>query len=104
MNEKIAELLGNSEEPMYLYASAYIKQLQTDIADMKAELELYKAALKEANKPNDEARRVIEEQGCRIAVRDNAISDLRNELCLKCGKYKTAHEGSCDNCRWRGKA
>ena len=30
---------------------------------------------------------------------DNA--DLRNELCLKCGKYKTAHEGACDGCRWK---
>jgi hypothetical protein len=30
------------------------------------------------------------------------IADLRNELCLKCGKYKTAHEGSCDGCRWKG--
>jgi len=30
------------------------------------------------------------------------IADLRNELCLKCGKYKTAHEGSCDGCRWSG--
>ena len=29
------------------------------------------------------------------------IADLRNELCLKCGKYKTAHEGSCDGCRWK---
>ena len=31
------------------------------------------------------------------------IADLRNELCLKCGKYKTAHEGSCDGCRWKEK-
>ena len=30
------------------------------------------------------------------------IADLRNELCLKCGRYKTAHEGSCDGCRWKG--
>src|SRR5574344_1489848 len=29
------------------------------------------------------------------------IADLRNELCLKCGHYKTAHEGSCDGCRWK---
>ena len=29
------------------------------------------------------------------------IADLRNELCLKCGKYHTAHLGSCDGCRWR---
>ena len=29
--------------------------------------------------------------------------NLRNELCLKCGRYRTAHEGSCDGCRWRKK-
>jgi hypothetical protein len=28
-------------------------------------------------------------------------ADLRNELCLLCGKYKTAHLGSCDGCRWK---
>lgn len=25
----------------------------------------------------------------------------RNELCLRCGAYKTKHLGSCDECRWR---
>ena len=27
--------------------------------------------------------------------------DCRNELCLKCGNYKQAHNGACDGCRWR---
>ena len=27
--------------------------------------------------------------------------DLINELCQYCGKYKKAHEGACDGCRWR---
>lgn len=27
--------------------------------------------------------------------------DAVNELCLKCGQYKTEHLGSCDGCRWR---
>ena len=27
--------------------------------------------------------------------------DLINELCQHCGKYKQAHEGTCDGCRWR---
>lgn len=31
------------------------------------------------------------------------INDLRNELCLKCGKYKDAHLGACDGCRWKKK-
>ena len=37
----------------------------------------------------------------------DAIEDLRselntcrNELCLRCGQYKTKHLGSCEGCRW----
>mgnify|MGYP000120358922 CR=1 FL=1 len=26
---------------------------------------------------------------------------LRNELCQYCGKYKYAHDGACDGCKWR---
>lgn len=26
---------------------------------------------------------------------------MKNELCQYCGKYKKAHEGACDGCRWR---
>ena len=26
---------------------------------------------------------------------------LINELCQHCGKYKQAHEGACDGCKWR---
>lgn len=29
------------------------------------------------------------------------LKDCRNELCLKCGEYKTRHLGSCDGCRWK---
>lgn len=28
---------------------------------------------------------------------------LINELCQYCGKYKQAHNGACDGCRWREK-
>jgi hypothetical protein len=30
-----------------------------------------------------------------------AMHDMRNDLCALCGKYKQAHEGACDDCRWR---
>ena len=36
-----------------------------------------------------------------IEARAKEIDALRNELCLKCGKYTLAHEGACDGCRWR---
>ena len=29
------------------------------------------------------------------------LADMRNELCYKCGKYREAHNGACDGCRWR---
>ena len=30
-----------------------------------------------------------------------AMHDIKNDLCALCGKYKFAHEGACDDCRWR---
>ena len=29
------------------------------------------------------------------------LDAMRNELCFKCGKYREAHNGSCDGCRWK---
>lgn len=28
------------------------------------------------------------------------LTDCRNELCGMCGRYKMAHLGECDRCRW----
>ena len=39
-----------------------------------------------------------------MAANDKLAADrkaLINELCKYCGKYKQAHEGACDGCRWR---
>ena len=36
-----------------------------------------------------------------IETQAKEINTLRNELCLKCGKYTLTHEGACDGCRWR---
>ena len=36
-----------------------------------------------------------------IEAQAKEIYTLRNELCLKCGNYKLAHEGACNGCRWR---
>ena len=27
--------------------------------------------------------------------------EAKNELCCKCGKYRDAHNGACDGCRWK---
>ena len=31
---------------------------------------------------------------------ERELRDCRNELCLRCGEYKTKHLGSCNGCRW----
>ena len=31
------------------------------------------------------------------------LHTIKNELCQYCGKYKQAHEGACDGCKWREK-
>ena len=28
------------------------------------------------------------------------LAAMRNELCYLCGKYREAHNGACDGCRW----
>ena len=32
------------------------------------------------------------------------LTDMRNELCYLCGKYREAHNGACDGCRWKKEA
>ena len=29
------------------------------------------------------------------------LHEAKNELCCKCGKYREAHNGACDWCRWK---
>ena len=43
-------------------------------------------ALAAACKERDEARK--------------ELAAMRNELCYLCGKYREAHNGACDGCRW----
>ena len=47
-------------------------------------------ALAAACKDRDEARK--------------ELNEAKNELCYLCGKYRDAHKGACDGCRWRNDA
>ena len=33
---------------------------------------------------------------------EKELHEAKNELCCKCGKYREAHNGACDGCRWNG--
>ena len=43
----------------------------------------------------------LTEAADRIEAQAKEIDALRNELCLKCGNYTLAHEGACNECRWK---
>lgn len=38
-----------------------------------------------------------------VAVEEeqSELHAMKNELCQYCGRYKQAHEGACDGCKWR---
>ena len=51
-------------------------------------------ALAATCKERDESRKQLHEA-------KSELNAMRNELCFKCGKYRDAHNGSCDGCRWK---
>ena len=36
-----------------------------------------------------------------LAASQRRAQDARNELCLKCGRYRESHNGACNGCRWK---
>ena len=48
----------------------------------------------------NELQKEVEELRRKNAILKSNLKDCRNELCLKCGKYREAHNGACDDCRW----
>lgn len=49
----------------------------------------------------EECEHPVDDVPAADVVPGSDFRDCRNELCLRCGQYKTAHLGSCDGCRWR---
>ena len=47
------------------------------------------------------AANLIESLQAELAESQRRAKDARNELCLKCGRYREAHTGACDGCRWK---
>mgnify|MGYP006969192007 FL=1 len=49
----------------------------------------------------DNYKEAYEEMRDLFTALKSKYEDCRNELCLRCGEYKTKHLGSCDGCRWK---
>lgn len=84
------------------YTPEEIAKLQGDLIMSNAEL------LKTREELKKHYNRISQLDGANsslMAANEKLAADrkaLINELCQYCGKYKQAHEGACDGCKWRG--
>lgn len=85
------------------YTPEEIAKLQGELIQRNAELLKTREELK---KHYDSISQLDGANSSLMAANDKLAADrkaLINELCQYCGKYKHAHEGACDGCKWREK-
>lgn len=83
------------------YTPEEIEKLQGDLIQRNAELLKTREELKEHY---DSISQLDGANSSLMAANEKLAADrkaLINELCQYCGKYKQAHEGACDGCKWR---
>ena len=59
------------------------------------------ATCKERDEMKKECTLCANKSASAIESMQKELATMRNELCLLCGKYREAHNGACDWCRWK---
>lgn len=73
---------------------AQIEKMSAELADARNEIKIFYNGYDQLDASNSRL----------MAANEKLAADrqaLVNELCQYCGKYKQAHEGACDGCRWK---
>lgn len=77
-----------------LRRDAQIEKMSAELTDARNEIKTFYNGYDQLDASNSRL----------MAANEKLAADrkaLINELCQYCGKYKHAHEGACDGCRWR---
>ena len=77
-----------------LRRDAQIEKMSAELADARNEIKKFYNGYDQLDASNNGL----------MAANEKLAADrkaLINELCQYCGKYKHAHEGACDGCKWR---
>ena len=90
MNNLIERLRQYSESLVAYKLSADFADAVCSAADM---LENYASDRAALSAEIEKLRKQLEQTQAERDV-------MRNELCYMCGKYREAHNGACDGCRW----
>ena len=83
-------------------AADLIENQQNHIAALLKANDSLKDAIARRDKQIEDMKQGMAQLAKAVAVKeDDELHAMKNELCQYCGKYKHAHEGACDGCKWR---
>ena len=85
---------NDSLKATVLRRDAQIDKMSADLLEAKKEIEVCHNSANQLDATNSG----LMSSNMKLAADRKA---LINELCQYCGKYKYAHEGACDGCKWR---
>ena len=85
------------------YAADLIENQQRHIEALMKANDSLKDAIARRDKQIEDMKQGMAQLTKAVAVKEEQSEPhaMKNELCQYCGKYKKAHEGACDGCKWR---
>ena len=85
------------------YAADLIENQQRHIEALMKANDSLKDAIARRDKQIEDMKQGMAQLAKAVAVKEeqSELHAMKNELCQYCGKYKQAHEGACDGCKWR---
>lgn len=85
------------------YAADLIENQQRHIEALMKANDSLKDAIARRDKQIEDMNQSMAQLAKAVAVKEeqSELHAMKNELCQYCGKYKQAHEGACDGCRWK---
>lgn len=91
------------EDAIKVYAADLIENQQRHIEALMKANDSLKDAIARRDKQIEDMKQGMAQLANAVAVKEeqSELHAMKNELCQYCGKYKQAHEGACDGCRWR---
>lgn len=96
---------GDCIRVMATAAADLIENQQRHIEALMKANDSLKDAIARRDKQIEDMNKGMAQLAKAVAVKEeqSELHAMKNELCQYCGKYKHAHEGACDGCKWREK-
>ena len=100
---KTSDELGDCCTKKNVAAADLIENQQRHIEALMKANDSLKDAIARRDKQIEDMKQGMAQLAKAVAVKEeqSELHTIKNERCQYCGKYKQAHEGACDGCKWR---